>query len=763
MSLLLSQPIGCNSVRAHRCVADLPAPSSRTCTDSTRQARASLRRIAAAIAFLSILLHDDSAFAQPSSQTAVPDADEHAANGATADAVLPAVNVTATRANKRASAGTKTDTAVIETPQSISIIDAKRIAAIGALTAEQALGYTPGVGITHYGSDSRFNWIVLRGFDAYSPGFYLDGLPLRNNGTWGVWQTENYGTEQIEVLRGPASVLYGQTGPGGVINVVSKKPEETPLHEVQFQLGSYDRRQIAGDFSGPLNADHSLLYRVTGLARNAELPAGGMPDNRYFLAPALTWRPTEDTTLSLLSSFTRVHAGVYNRFFPQSGTLVPTPIGTKIPTSLFAGDPHFNRFDQDQQLIGYQFEHRFNETWSVRQNLRYGHLKLRYAQLWGPQFATLNADDPLDPINFRYLSRTVFGSRENTAALALDNQIEGDLALGEWQHKLLFGLDYQRLRLDQTTVYGGTAPLLDIYAPVYGGPIVPSAPYVDGITRLSQTGLYVQDQIRWNERWLLTLGGRFDRASSVLDSRLDGTTTRFPDHKFSSRAGLLYVTPGGWAPYFSYTESFSPTATIDPRTGIPFKPETGRQYEAGIRYQPPGRNETYSAAVFDVRRQNYITSDQQFIPRQTGEVGVRGLELEANVELIPRLNFTAAYTYTQRAVITASSNPAEIGKQLMAVPRNALSLWADYAFDNGFRAGLGARYGSSTRGDGATAPIPIPAATVFDAMLGYRLERWDFALNLRNLANKTYLTNCGYGTCYYADRRTTIATASYRW
>lgn len=723
--------------------------------DDVAFARASRRALAAALWALCALGAHGRYAAAGENESAALDESENT--------TLPAVNVTADAHAERATAGTKTDTAVIETPQSISIVGADRIEAIGALTAEQALGYVPGVAISHYGSDSRFNWIVLRGFDAYSPGFYLDGLPLRNNGTWGVWQTENFGTEQIEVLRGPASVLYGQTGPGGVINVVSKKPQETALHELQLQVGSYERRQLAGDFSGPLNDDGSVLYRLSGFARDAELPAEGMPDDRYYLAPALTWRPSDDTTLDVLTSFTRIRAGVFNRFYPEVGSLVPTPVGTRIPTSLFTGDAGFNRFDQDQQLLGYEFQHRFDDTWSVRQNARYGHLKLNYAQLWGPQFATLNPDDPLDPANYRYLSRTIFGSRESTSSITLDNQVEGNFAFGDWRHKLLIGLDHQRTRVDQRTVSDGTSPLLDIYAPVYGGTITVGEPYVDGATRLSQTGLYVQDQITWRERWMMTLSGRFDRASSVVESRLDDSRTRFPDHKFSGRAGLLYLSPRGWAPYFSYTESFSPTATVNPLTGNPFKPESGRQYEAGLRFQPPGRNDTYSVAVFDLRRKNYVTYDQQFIPRQTGEMSSRGVEVEANVEPIPHLNLTLAYTYMQRAQVTASSNPEEIGKQVTAVPRNSVSLWTDYRFDGGLKAGFGVRYASSTRGEGETALKRIPATTMLDAMLGYDLGRWGLALNLRNLADKISINSCGYGVCYYSDRRTVVGTATYRW
>ncbi|WP_157627445.1 TonB-dependent siderophore receptor [Variovorax boronicumulans] len=665
---------------------------------------------------------------------------------------------------KRSATATKTDTPIIETPQSISVITADRIEAIGATNLKDALGYTPGVSTTTYGADSRYDWISLRGFDAYSPGFYLDGLPLRNNSTWGVWRTENYGAERIELLRGPSSVLYGMSGPGGVVNVVSKRPTAEPVRELQLQVGDHARKQVAGDFSGALDADGKLLYRITGLVRDAQLPAGKEADDRMYIAPALTWKPSGDTTLTLLSQFLRTRGGVYTRARPQVGSLDPTAIGTTIPSKLFVGEPGFDRFDQDQEMVGYQFEHRINDTFTVRQNARYAHQKLDYTGTQLKGFMALNPDVPNDPLNFQQMSRSVFGSRENIGALALDNQLQADFRLGETQHKVLVGLDYQRTRIDQVTFSGGSASPLNIYAPVYGGPIERPAPYFDGITRLAQTGVYLQDQIKWGERWTLTLGGRYDTADSTVDSRLDGSRQRMRDHKFTSRAGLVYLHPSGWAPYLSYSESFAPTATIDPASGDPFKPESGKQYEAGVRYQPTGSKAMYSAAIFDLRRKNYISYDGEFMPKQTGEISVRGLELEATAEIASRLNLTASYSYTPRAIVTASANTSEIGKQATAVPRHRLSVWADYRFAGGVKVGLGARYTGSNYGDGEAAwPSKVPASTVFDAMLGYDIDRWSLALNLRNLTNKTYFANCGYRNCYYGYPRTATATATYRW
>lgn len=605
---------------------------------------------------------------------------------------------------RRSATATKTDTPIIETPQSISVITADRYNTLGATNIKDALAYTPGVSTTTYGSDSRYDWVSLRGFDAYTPGFYLDGLPLRNNGNWGIWQTENYGAERIELLRGPASVLFGQTGPGGLINVVSKRPQEEPLRELQAQVGDHQRRRLAADFTGPMDEDGKWLYRFVGMGLDSELPAHGIDNDRLYLAPSLTWRPSTDTTLTLLTQYATKRGGTYTRARPAIGSLVPTPAGTHIPASLFVGEPGYDYFNQTQWMAGYELEHRVSDALTLRQNLRYGHLDLDYSAVQASGYASVN-DDVTDPANYQVLRRSAFGSREHIASFNVDNQVQTDLSLGNWHHRVLVGVDYQRNRIDQVSFSGGKVPPLDINDPKYRqGPITRAKPWMDADLTLAQTGVYLQDQIKWNERWVATLGGRYDSADNKLRDRQDGTTTRISSHKFTSRAGLVYVDPTGWAPYVSYGESFIPTATVDSSQRKPFKPETSRQYEAGLRYQPPGTKDSYSVAAFDLRRRNYITYDADSIPRQTGEVTVRGVEFEATVQPIPRLNVIAAYSWTPKAAVTASSNPDEIGRQATAVPRNRASLWVDYRFESRIKVGVGARFTGANYGDGSQPP-----------------------------------------------------------
>lgn len=699
------------------------------------------------------------------------------APAASGSSTLPAVTVTADGEEsatgrvqgymaRRSATGTKTDTPIIETPQSISVITADRIEAIGATNLRDALGYTPSVNISPFGADSRYDWINVRGFDAYSPGYYLDGLPLRNANNLAAWKTENYGTERVELLRGPSSVLYGLGNPGGVVSVVGKRPTAEPIRELQLQVGSNNHRQVAGDFSGALDADGKVLYRLTGVFRDAQLPAGKMADDRTYIAPSLTWKISGDTSLSLSAQVMRSRAGVYQRTRPWAGSLIPSAIGTYIPASLFTGNPNLERFNHDQELFGYQFEHRFNDIFTVRQSARAGRLKLDTAGLQAPNFATINPDNEFDPVNFQNITNTLYAQRESIRAFSMDNQLQADVHSGDWKHKILVGVDHQRTSSEVATSSGSSAPLLNIAAPYYfKGPFEFSGPGTNDATRLTQTGIYLQDQIKWRDAWQLTLGGRYDRAEGSSFSRLDGTRNATSDHKFTKRAGLVYLAPNGWAPYLSYTESFNPTSTFDSVTKQPFKPETGRQYEAGVRYQPPGTKDSYSAAIFDLRRKNYISYDTEFTPKQTGEISVRGLEFEATTQPIPRMNLTAAYSYTPRAIVTASARPAEIGKQATAVSRNQLALWGDYRFLSGIKVGVGARYVGSNYGNGGGAPARVPAYTLIDAMIGYDFERWSLALNVRNLTNKTYIATCNTlsKTCYFGDQRKVVATATYRW
>jgi iron complex outermembrane receptor protein len=661
---------------------------------------------------------------------------------------------------KTGSTASKTDTPLIETPQSISIVTADRIEAIGATTLTHAVAYTPGVAIHSDGFDTRGDWLIFRGFDAYEQGYFLDGLQLRNNNSFLTWQIEPYGAERIEILRGPSSVLYGQNIPGGTVNAASKLPTEKSQGELRVQAGNYSRREIAGDASGPVDASGEFLYRVTALALDSDTQVDHVPFDRDFVAPALTWKPSADTSLTVLGHYLRVRTSNSRGSLPASGTLLSNPNGD-IPTSTFLGEPDYNRFDQDQWTIGYLFEHRVNDAWTLKQNARYGKAKVDYREVYaGDDFIPEPGnDDPADPANFRMIGREVFGANEDGKLFTIDNQARAEFTGRNWQHTVLVGLDHQHGRYTQYLFYGDEVGPIDVYDPSYGSPVVTPDPYVDADLELDQTGLYVQDQAKLGEQWVITLGGRYDRFRNAIDgvSQSEG--------EFTGRAGVVYLTPQGLAPYVSFSESFSPIVSdVNPATGKRFEPETGRQYEAGLRYQPPARNQTYSLAVFDLRRRNYVTYDEDFNPRTTGEIQVKGVEFEAIAEILPRFNLTAGYSWTPKADVIKSATPDEEGKQFNAVPEHQGSIWVDYQLSSGFTFGAGVRYAGSTDGRFESAPKTVPSYTVYDAMLGYDIQSWSFAVHARNLADKEYLgRNCVDTVCNYGEQRQIVGTVKYWW
>ena len=659
----------------------------------------------------------------------------------------------------RSATGTKTDTPLVETPASISVITAKRIEEQRATSLSEALDYTAGVRGNVYGVDVRFDWLQIRGFDAYQPGFFIDGMLARNNNTWAVWKVERYGAERIEVLKGPASVLYGQANVGGIVNVVSKRPLEEQLNEVGIRIGNHKRVEGVFDFSGPATKDGTLLYRLTGVGFSTDTQVDFAEQKRAFIAPALTWRPNADTSLTLLGQYLRERDVADLQFLPAEGTLFPNTVnGGKIRRSFFAGEPGYDKFHLDQWSVGYLLEHRFDDVWQMRQSVRYREMGVDYKTVYG---TGLDLTDP----DRRRLTRGVFTTDEKVRAFTTDNQLQADFVTGAVKHTVLAGLDYQNNVFDQRSGIGGATPI-DMFNPTYGASVTDPALYANAETTLSQAGVYLQEQAKVADRWIVVLGGRQDWAKNHTVNRLVGETTGKKGQAFTWKAGLLYQAPIGVSPYFTYSESFFPSGTINPDTGTPFDPETGQQYEVGIKSQPFGPKSLFTIAAFDIKRQNYVTFNNSFVPHANGEIRSRGLEFEAVAELAQGLNFTAAYTWLPEFKITKSASPAEVGQREPTVPEHMASLWLHYRLGSGPLAGFGfgggVRYIGETFGDIAnSARMTVPAYTLLDGVIDYEKDGWRFALNVRNVTDETTLT-C-FDTCYYGAGRSIIASARRRW
>ncbi|KQP38950.1 TonB-dependent siderophore receptor [Pseudorhodoferax sp. Leaf274] len=695
------------------------------------------------------------ASATPTSGAALPEvrvkafADRESATG-------PAAGFVA----RRTATATKTDTPLAETPQSVSIVTRAQMDAQNAQSVSDALRYTAGVMTEANGPDPRADVIGVRGFSAGSRSAFRDGLrDFAFNGQGGI-VIESYGLERVEVLRGPSSVLYGQGDAGGTVNLVSKRPTREDLREVQLQLGSHQRRQAATDLGGSFGPDSPWSWRLTALARDSATQIDHVEDDRLFVAPALTWQPNADTRLTLLADHQRNARGQGYQAWPRVGTLAPAAFGT-ISERRFVGEPGFDRFDQRRSSAGYQFEHRLDESVTLRQNLRATAQETRANSIYEAGY------DDGGPLVRRFGS----AGRERIHSFTLDNQLQWRFTQGALSHTVLAGLDHQRFRGSDGAAYAAM-PSLDLMNPVYGQPlpIGPDAPADDRSQRLTQTGLYLQDQVKLGERWAFTLGGRWDRSQTSTTTLADGTTAAQRDHAFTWRAGAVYLADGGWAPYVGLARSFSPTVGTDAQNRA-FRPETARQAEAGVRWQPAGQGMALQAAVFDLRRQNVLTGDPQNpdFSVQRGEVRSRGLELEAKATLARGLDLVAAYTFND--VEVTRSTGTDLGHTPSATPRQMASLWLGWQMLPGMKLSAGVRHVGRTWGD-EEETVAVPGYTLLDAALLFELgqwaagyDRWTLALNASNLTDRRYVATCGYFAdgCKWGYRRALAATLTYRW
>ncbi|QHJ00310.1 TonB-dependent siderophore receptor [Xylophilus rhododendri] len=664
---------------------------------------------------------------------------------------------------RRGSSATRTDSALLETPQSVSVITREQIEAQQPGNLEAALRYTPGITSFTDGAQSSSDVYAMRGFAQTVGSLLRDGMRMQMSDYYGWEAAEIYGLERVEVIRGAASVLYGQTQPGGMVNLVTKRPTATPHHEVELQAGSFGRKQIAFDIGGPLGGSGDWSYRLVGLDRDAETQVDYTVDRRRYLAPSLSWKPDGVTSLTLLAEYQR-QTGDYTRPVPTAGTVLPA--AQTIPVSRFVGEPGFDRMSNERYGAGWMFEHAFSGQLKLRQNARYTHFEHEGQRLTVSSF---NAATGL-------ATRSAQARRGSGKLFTADSSLEARFDTGAFSHVALAGIDWFRGEYDQS-ILNGTAPSLNLYNPVYGAAVATPTAGSRYTQQQTQVGAYLQDQIRHGQ-WAAVLGLRHDwvrtenATNAVADPIQKPTAT-------TGRAGLVYLADNGLAPYISYSESFLPVAGTD-IAGQQFAPETGKQWEAGVKYQPAGFDSFITAALFDLRRQNVTTpnpNDTNYSV-QEGEVRSRGLELEAKAQLDRGLALLASYTRTDIEVTRAnpaSNGSTQQGKVPARAARDSAAAWADYTVQQGALAGLGMSLGlrhvGPSWGD-ALNTFQVPGYTTTDLALRYDLGRLDgrlsgttIALNVYNLTDKQYVASCFNNTvgCQFGGRRNAVATLRYRW
>jgi iron complex outermembrane recepter protein len=637
--------------------------------------------------------------------------------------------------------GTKIDTPIAEIPQAISVVTQDQIEDQKPRTLNEALGYTASANPNSYGFDTRYDAFFLRGFQAYYNGMFRDGL-RQYNGPSAWFKTEPYGIEGITILKGPASSLYGISGPGGIVNVVTKRPKDVPFREVELLFGEHGRAQAGFDFSGPVNADETLLYRMTGLGRVADTALPGYPDDKLFIAPAFTYRPDGATKLTVLSELSHSVVGGTAAFYNPAPGVV---------SDLYEGDPAYNDFTQTQGRIGYEFEHEFNDLLTVRQNLRYTDVD---ADLEYSGHYPLGAD----------LARYWGHYTETARNFVVDNMAQFSFDTGAASHSAVLGIDYGWSDYEAYSGLGYVSAADTAASPV---------PFSGG-QRMNQLGVYAHDQVEWNN-FIVFASARYDWVDTT-SSDATRTETDQKDDDLSYRIGASYRTEFGLIPYANYSTSFSPNIglvydDVTSPVGRVARPTVATQKEIGVKYEIPGYNAVISAALFDIDQDDGVVFDASTnVNRQRQlDLNSRGFELEANASLYNGFSVIASYTHA-RVKIRQGATGTD-GKELSASPNHVFSLWGHYDIDYGVLDGLGigagVRYVGSSFGDDANT-YKNESRVLADAAISYDfgrrnidLEGLSLQVNAKNLFD-TQKQICSAGYCYRDEGRSVFGSLRYR-
>ncbi|WP_232513609.1 TonB-dependent siderophore receptor [Burkholderia humptydooensis] len=666
-----------------------------------------------------------------------------------------------------ATVGTKVRTSVLETPQSVSVVTRRQMEAQQPTTTSQALRYAAGVNSESYGGfGTQLDLTRIRGIDA---DYYLDGLRvISNTSTW-TPQIDPYTLERVEVLRGPSSALYGQGSGGGVINQVSRRPQRESAHEIMMQAGSFRHLQIGVDSTGPLNANGTFLYRFTATGLDEHGQVEDVRHKRIYFAPALTWRPDDRFSWTILATHS------WEPDIPNYNSVPAAALG--LNGSRYPGvmrnrnytDMDFEGSSRKQDSVSSLLTYRLGNGWAFNSNMRYMYINsdIRRTSIYGYQ----------DRGGHLWLEGTYGLAPASSHTFQLDNNLTGEVSLGATTHRLLVGGDYATGRL-QSDSYRMAPVLFDPYDPVNYRPHA-TPDFTDSRVNwpynvrqdFQRVGVYAQDQIVYG-RWRLTLSGRYDRSRTDDTSRTYSpvwTSHRQEDSKWTGRVGLGYVFDSGLAPYVSYATSFDPQLGADFK-GRAFVPMEARQTEVGVKYQSPGGTTMLAVALFQTNQTNVKSSDVLHLGywTQAGELRSRGLDMQAVTRLTRDLNLIASYTYLDSSLV---SDSLYRGKSPAGTPRHSASAWLDYSFRGalaGLRLGSGVRYLGSTWGNPRNT-FKVSSATLVDLAASYDLgyligHDATLSLNVSNLTNKSYVASCTSEMyCFIGQDRVINATLSYRW
>ena len=695
-----------------------------------------------------------------------------ASYGQEPDIVLPPVRVAgetvrdATRdeyLKKDSATATKTDTPVLQIPQSVTTITREQLDDQNPQTVKDALNYTAGV-LSAPDTTGRYDSIFLRGFGSFGTATrivdFLEGLRLPRGQAFALPSIDPFLLDRIDVLKGPSAVLYGQTSPGGLVNQISRAPSPVSYNEARLEGGSHGRLQGGVTSQGAIDADGHWQYSLSGIGRRSGTRYDAVDEARIALGPAIRWQPDADTRLTLRGFYQNdPEGGYFNSIFARS--LAPDAFRAALSPELNVGDPGFDSYERAQYAVGYSFDHHFNDVVSVSSRTRYSRIDL---DLQGIQIAA-----PITAAGL--LPRQAVRSIEDVDGVATDNHARFTVKTGAIEHTVLAGVDFQH-SVSNWEFQFGAAPPLDVANPQYGVSPGPFATIIDNEQTLRQTGVYIQDQLSLGG-FRAVLGVRYDWTEQDTENRLAGAIASQSSSSPSYRAGLLHTFDNGLAPYVSYATSFEPTVGVD-ASGTPFEPTEAAQWEVGLKYESTFMRALFTVSAFNIRQENVPTPG----PRpgfnvQQGEIRSRGLEVEARGNATQKLELIGALTLLDTEV-TESTVAATIGKRPQAVPEYYGSAWATYSFDAGVLDGLslggGVRFVGGSVADDANT-VQADGYVLVDAAVRYGLDKLsrtlsgaEATLNVTNLFDKEYYSSCSFNFfCQYGNGAQVLVGLRYMW
>lgn len=656
---------------------------------------------------------------------------------------------------------TKTDTPLIDTPQTVNVITRDQLDDQGSRSLNDALRYTPGAFTGLAGASQRSDVVALRGFHGGDvDNTFLDGMRLQTDpGSYSAIQIDPFFLERVDVVKGPSSALYGRSMPGGLVSLTTKKPLAERQTHLQFYGGSFDSFGGGFDTTGALPGKDWGNYRVIGTASTSDTQFDVAKRERYAIMPEVDLNLSDDTDLLLQAYIQHDPAGDFHGAVPYDLSVNDGRFGHTVDSSFADADPANDKFERTQRMFSYQLTHQVNDDVTLRSQARYTDMDVEMAQVYQTGFTGNGAE----------LSRDYSGAEENMKALSTDNSIQYDFDTGAIEHTLLAGIDYQQ-RTNDVVNTGGVASTLDPFHPDYSGNAL-SGSTINVTTRdnrkVKQAGVYLQDQLSY-DRLHVVLSGREDYIKQDYLSEISGKRDERSDHAFSGRAAVLYDTRWGVSPYFSYSEAFnpSPDATVD---GAVPKPVDSNQYEIGLKYQPAGSDNLYTIALYDLTQKN-VQQRNAVAPISyvsAGDIRSRGVELTARAAVTDKLHVIAGYSYND--IEYQDDDVFEKGNTPVLSPDQLASLWLEYDFPMHIRGGVGGRYvGESYANSANTRKVPdyglMDAFVSFDlGQFARRLDGASLRVNANNLLDKEHVTGCfSEGYCYAGNERRITATLDYR-